>query len=114
MAEVRLWCRVRIEGPDGWTPALATLCGLGAPDIGAMDQLARLALTARRLGVRVVLSDVCAELAELIELAGLTGPCGLGGPAASAVEVQRQAESREQPLVVEEVEEEAHLGDAAV
>ena len=113
MADVRLWCRVRIVGPNGWTPAGATLCGPDAPSLDAVDQVARLALTARRLGVRIVLSDVCDELAGLLELAGLTATSGPGGRDWSAVEVERQAEGGEEPLVVEEVQEEAHLGDGA-
>jgi hypothetical protein len=45
--------------------------GCGCPDLGAVDQLARFALTAGRRGERLVLHDVSPELAELLELAGL-------------------------------------------
>jgi ABC-type transporter Mla MlaB component len=45
---------------------------LGArPDMGIVDQLARLQLEARRLGCSICLRNVCAELRELIELSGL-------------------------------------------
>lgn len=41
------------------------------PNLGEVDLLCRLALSARRLGCRVHLSDVSPELRSLIELAGL-------------------------------------------
>lgn len=42
-----------------------------AADLGEVDLLCRLALSARRLGCRVHLSRVSPELRSLIELAGL-------------------------------------------
>jgi hypothetical protein len=64
-----------------------------------VNLVARLALGARRAGRRLVLVEVSAELAELLDLAGLP------------VEVQRQAERGEEALRVEGVEEEVEPGD---
>ena len=63
-------------------------------DIGTVDALARLQLTARRRGWRFRLREIPLELRELIELAGLS--CALG------VEAGGQAEEREERLGVEE------------
>jgi anti-anti-sigma regulatory factor len=62
-------------------------------DIGTVDALARLQLSARRLGRRLRLRDVPLELRELIELAGLSRVLG--------VEPVWQAEEREVALHVE-------------
>lgn len=43
-----------------------------APDLATVDHLARLALTARRLGCSIRLRHVDRGLAELMDLAGLT------------------------------------------
>ena len=40
-------------------------------DVGIVDQLARLQLEAKRLGCSIRLRNVCTELVELIEFAGL-------------------------------------------
>ncbi len=82
------WCRITIvlEGP-------------GAPDLAAVDDLARWQLLGHRLGGRVVVDQVAPQMTQLLELAGL------------GVEVQWQAEGWEQPIVVQQVEEEGHLGD---
>jgi ABC-type transporter Mla MlaB component len=45
--------------------------GAGGPDVGTLNLLARLGLMAKRTGGTLKLSDVCSELLELIELAGL-------------------------------------------
>jgi len=63
-------------------------------DIGTVDALARLHLTARRLGWRLRLRSIPAELRELIELAGLSTVLGL--------EAVGQPEEREVALDVEE------------
>ena len=93
------WCRVTVVGCDGTQVAIRTLRGPGPPDLTVVDQLARLALDARRLGARVVLADVTPALIELLELAGLV------------VEVAGEPERREQALGIEEVEEELHPDD---
>lgn len=67
----RPWCRMRILDPDGLEIGVRVLEGRGDPDLAAVDRIARLALLARRDGGTLVLAEVCPELAELLELAGL-------------------------------------------
>jgi hypothetical protein len=43
------------------------------PDLDLVDQLARCALAARRLGCSIRLRDACTALLELLDLAGLRG-----------------------------------------
>jgi ABC-type transporter Mla MlaB component len=88
------------------------VCDVGAleaPDAVAIDVLARLQLTAGRLGRRIRLDRACDELEELLELMGLGEvlPCG----PSSGIEARGQPEEREQAL---RVEEEADPGDPAV
>jgi len=58
-------------GPDGVALASNVLEGPVAPDMSAVDHVARLALMAKRLGGGVVLTEVCPDLRALLELAGL-------------------------------------------
>lgn len=46
--------------------------GLAHPDVAAVDALARLQLTATRLGGRIGLRRACSELQELLALTGLS------------------------------------------
>jgi hypothetical protein len=71
MAGSQLWCRVRIFGPDDNQLAECVLEGSGAPDLRALDELARLALVAVRLDGRVILAEVAPAMQELLQLAGL-------------------------------------------
>jgi hypothetical protein len=96
---VNLWCRVLVVGPDHTAMASHELGGPGPPDIGAVDDVARLALHARRLGGRIVLCEVSPALRSLLSLAGL------------CVEMEREAEGGEEPLGVERRKEELHPGD---
>ena len=95
---------VALEGSG----AELVVCDVGAvvdPDAATVDALARLQLTARRLGCGVRLRDACGELKELLALVGLDDvvPCTpLRG------ELRGQAEEREQ---AGGVEEEADPGD---
>jgi ABC-type transporter Mla MlaB component len=76
-------------------------CDVGAiedPDMGTVDALARMALTARRLGHHVELRRARPDLRELLELAGLER---------LAVEVSRKAEEGEEPGSVEEEDDPA-------
>lgn len=81
--------------------------GLGRPDAGTLDALARLQLTARRNGSQVVLRAASDDLRLLLELAGLRdvvpvcpeSPAGDDG--GSDVEVVWQPEQCEQPRVEE-------------
>ena len=76
------------------------------PDAVTVEALARLQLTARRLGRRVRFQNACRELRELVDFVGLSGvvPCEPALP----VEVERQAEQGEQ---VRSVQEEGDPGD---
>jgi hypothetical protein len=71
MTAYDVWCRVTVVGPAGTTIATWSLGGPGRPDIGVVDRLARLQLAALRGGGGVRLSSVSAELAALLDLAGL-------------------------------------------
>jgi hypothetical protein len=76
-------------------------CDVGAlatRDVRAVDALARLQLTARRLGCRLRLRRAPVDLLQLLGCLGLAD-------AVLGVEVGRQAEDREQPLRVEEERE---------
>jgi ABC-type transporter Mla MlaB component len=69
-------------------------CGeIADPDVGTVDALARMALTARRGGGRLEFLDACPDLRELLRLVGL---------AELAVEVVGQPEEREESFGVEE------------
>jgi ABC-type transporter Mla MlaB component len=101
-ADVPLLCervRVLLEG----THADLVVCDVGAlvdPDAVTIDVLARLRLTARRLGRRVGLLDACGELQDLLALTGLSDvlpPCE-----ELALEPGGQTEQREPAGGVEE------------
>ncbi len=98
---INLWCRVRIVVAGRTALVCHELGGPGLPDLGAVDEVARLALLAGRLGGRIILSDVSPAMRSLLELAGL------------GVEVERETEGGEEPLGVEEGQEELHPGDLA-
>jgi hypothetical protein len=88
-------------------------CDVGAlvlPDLVTIEALARLQLTARRLGRRIRLHDVCGELRTLLASMGLadvlpSGPALVErGPLEhlSRVERHRESEQREQVRDVKE------------
>jgi hypothetical protein len=87
------------------------LCDAGAlyPDAITIDALARLQLTARRLGCRVRFLRTCGELRDLLAFVGLGEVLALD--AELRLDPGWQAEEREQ---VRGVEEEADPGDTAV
>jgi len=92
--------RVSLEGSD----AELVVCDVGAlvhPDAATVDALARLQLTARRLGLLVRLSRASRELRELLAFMGLRDVLPALGPA-SRLGPQRQTEEREQGRRVEE------------
>src|SRR5215210_3435755 len=76
--------------------------GLMQPEPGSLDALARLQLTARRLGRSIRLRHPRPELRDLLGVTGLCTelPCGAG----LRLEPQSQTESREQVRVDEEVD----------
>jgi len=79
---------------------------LTEPDSVILDSLVRLQLAAHRLGTSIRLQNPCAELVDLLALAGLSDvlPVSCG----SGVEIDRKVEQREQVLVDEEID----AGDA--
>ncbi|HET6715069.1 MAG TPA: hypothetical protein VFI59_15355 [Actinomycetota bacterium] len=98
--------RALLDGAD----SEQVVCDVGAlvhPDGVAIETLARMQLTASRLGRRIVLLEASAELMALLSLTGLRGaiPSAVG----SSVEPVGQSEEREE---VRRVEEEADAGDA--
>jgi hypothetical protein len=101
MAARQQWCRVTIIGRDGTVLAGGVLAGPGVPDIAAVDDIARLALVARRLGASITVTELSDALRELLAISGLP------------VDVERKTERREEPFGVQEGEEEAHPGDLA-
>ncbi len=79
------------------------VCDVGGildPDVATVDALARVQLTARRMGRRIRLLHACWELTDLVDLMGLAGV--VRTELALPLEAQRQAEQREQRVGVEE------------
>jgi ABC-type transporter Mla MlaB component len=83
-------------------PVACDVAALAEPDAVTIDALARLQLTARRLGYRVELRRACEELEDLLSLTGLLGVLTDRARVASAVEAWREPELREQVLRIEE------------
>jgi hypothetical protein len=98
MASCDPWAVVTILGAGDVELGRTRLAGDGAPDVGVVDDIGRLALLARRLGGRTVLSFASRDLLELVELAGLP------------VELEWEPELGKEALGVEEGEEEGHVG----
>ncbi|MGH2679767.1 MAG: hypothetical protein ACRDG8_04690 [Actinomycetota bacterium] len=73
---------------------------LTAPDVVAVDAMARVQLGARRLRRQVRFRHACPEILELVELLGLADVLRLD--TASGIEPTWQAEQREQGGRVEE------------
>ena len=94
-------------------PVSCDVDALADPDAVTLDALARLQLTALRLGYRVELQRARGPLVELLVLSGLSGVlrCAGSGPGASGVEARGEPEHREQALGVQE---EADPDDPAV
>jgi len=80
--------------------------GIARPDAATVDALARLQLTARRLGYSIELCDVPVELRDLFELVGLGQVVPICGEL--SLGVRGQAEQREQPGGIQE---EGHPAD---
>ena len=92
-------------------------CDVGAlrrPDLGTIEALARLALTARRLDRRICLRGTSPDLLGLLTLTGLDDV--LRTAALSALEAGRQVEAARQTEQGKEpggVQEERNAGDLA-
>jgi hypothetical protein len=89
MVDRQVWGRLRLVGPDGDELGDCVVTGIGAPDLAAVDEVARFCLSASRVGGCAVFETVSAELLELVGLAGLR------------VDVRGEAEVSEQILDVE-------------
>ena len=99
--------RIENSGPDGGSGPLA--CDVGhvtEPDELALEALARLQLTAQRLGVSIRLLNAGPALVDLLALAGLSDVLVV---AESGGEPDREVEEREEVGVDEEV----HRSDGA-
>ena len=81
----------RLLGGCDAGPVACDVGALAEPDAVTIDGLARLQLTARRLGYRVELRRACGELEELLVLTGLGNvlPCAGPGGGSSGVEPGR-------------------------
>jgi ABC-type transporter Mla MlaB component len=90
----------------------ALVCDVSAlevPDDGMIEALARVRLTARRLGRGIRFRGAGSALREVLELLGLSDVLEVDPP--SGVQTRGEAEQREQAVGVEE---EADPGDPAV
>ncbi len=71
MAPLQRWCRATVVEPDGTVWGGVVLEGSGAPDLAAVDAVARLARRAARRGARLTLTEVSSAMRELLDLAAL-------------------------------------------
>jgi ABC-type transporter Mla MlaB component len=95
--------------PGAPRPIACDVSSLVQPDQRALDSLARLQLTARRMGTTIRLHHASPALVDLIELAGLTDVLTVVSVGPDVV-VDREVEEPEQIGVDEKV----HRGDGAV
>ena len=92
--------RVRAGLHGGTDVVVCDVGGLSETSVAAISLLARLQLTARRLGGRVRVRNASPELHELLALAGLCDVVGACPPL--PVEALGQSEQREELLGVQE------------
>ncbi|MGW4242935.1 STAS domain-containing protein [Nocardia sp. NPDC004722] len=75
------WCaRIRALRADGHTVIACDVNGISGCAATVLQALARIALTARQSGCRIVLVDADDRVRFLLELAGLREVWGSGGP----------------------------------
>ncbi len=79
---------------------VCNVAALRAPDAAVVDALARLQLTARRLGLQMLLIETPSELEALLSLMGLRAVLPLSRP--SGVEPRREPEHREEDRRIQE------------
>jgi len=82
----------RLRGRSG-DVVVCDVAGVTEPDVVTVEALARLRLTARRYGARLVVTGAGPHLRDLVRLLGLDG---------ALPELGRQPEQREQPGGVQE------------
>jgi ABC-type transporter Mla MlaB component len=87
-----------LEGCDT-DRVVCDIVALVDPDAVTVEALARLQLTARRLGKRIRFRNACGEVHQLVTLMGLEDVLPLG---ASPLEPGRESEEREHARGVEE------------
>ena len=80
---------------------IVDVSALADPDELALDALVRLQLAARRMGASIRLHGACGELADLLDLVGLSDVLPL---VELGIDPDRHVEEGEQPLVDEEVD----------
>jgi hypothetical protein len=90
MVASRWRCLIDFVGRDDTVWATRVFTGHGDPDLADVEEIAKLQLSATRLGGHIVLDAVCPLLLELVELAGLP------------VEVRGETEQREDLLGTQE------------
>jgi hypothetical protein len=100
----RLADLLRPYGREG-AVVICDVGGIIEPTGVTVDALARLRLTARRLGADIRLRGAHVRLRQLLAFTGLGEIIPI--ESSSALEPHRQAEQREQPLDVEEVRDPA-------
>lgn len=69
----------------GPTPVVYDVAAIREPDMATIEALARLTLTARRLGHPVRLRSASPDLRDLVDLSGLTSVMPCTGPRDAAV-----------------------------
>ena len=79
-SDVRALCaRVQVLLGEGNAEVVCDVAAVSAPDCGTVDVLARMQLTAKRLGGELRLRGASDELHELLALAGLCDVVGVCG-----------------------------------
>jgi hypothetical protein len=73
VAAGELWCRATVLDCGGVPVARWVEAGLGSPDLAVVERLVRAHLVAQRRGGRLVLDEISASLALLLDLVGVCG-----------------------------------------
>ena len=101
MDRIIRWARIVAVWPDG-TGFERLLGGSGSPDLAVVETVADLCLAVRRTGGTVRLEQVGGELADLLQLAGLSSELGLRADPELPGEMGGQPEGGEELFDVEE------------
>jgi len=98
MAGFGIWCRVALMAPGGVPLRTWVVSGIGAPDLGLVEYLARLQLAATRAGGMLVVDDFCDTLTEILDLTGLRRQvCGQLEEREEPLRVQKRMQARDPP-----------------
>lgn len=71
-----VWARARVVARDGTQIGDWSIQRTESPDMGSVDEVARLQLLATRTGGQLVFDEMSEELRALLRLAGLLADCG--------------------------------------